>query len=173
MSNINNNINNKIIEFHSALTYPFNAKNILTIFTEIALENTFSNLSCLFLASDPNITDFFLYSKKGNYNIKKNISSSSSTISFIKESKEITLILKKKTSPFIDLLLCDEMNSGIAAPLVIKDQVKGILFLNSTKSKFYDKNKFNYLKTLSEITSLMFHDIKLNNELELIINSKK
>jgi len=171
MVNIKDNITDKITDSYSALTNQYNVKNILTIFTETSMDNTFSDLSCLYLASDTDITDYVLFYKKGNYDINNILPATNPAVSFIIESKEISLILKRKDSPFVDILLCDDMQSGIALPLVISNNVKAILFLNSTKIKFYDKSKFNYLKTLSEITSLMFQDLKLNKELAQIINN--
>jgi len=171
MVDTKDNIAERIKDSYSALTNSYNVKNILSIFAETSMDNTFSDLTALYLASGSDISDFILYFKKGNYDIWNIIPLTNPAAGFIIESKEITLILKRKDSPFIDILLCNEMQSGAALPLVIGNKVKAILFLNSTKAKFYDRVKLNYLKALSEITSLMFQDLKLNKELTQIINA--
>lgn len=93
---------------------------------------------------------------KSNYKIERTLTLLSSFIIFILESKEITVTNKKNNSFLDEMLLSSKMNSSIAIPITVKNQVKFLIILNSKKPNFYDSEIFFYLNNFIDFIKIYF-----------------
>ena len=101
------------------LTRDLNFKSLISILVEQTLDITKSDLACLYLPRDTENpkSDLNLCYKRGRFEVPPRFPAGSQLISFIRESEEAVLLLDRKKSCFIEILLHPRMRSGIALPV--------------------------------------------------------
>ncbi len=120
-------------------------------FSNINNKNNFfpSIVNQLTNITNSDIGTFYSYASKelkmkykiGRYDIPFFFKRSNEIISFIEECNEIVVILERRKDPFRDILLNPKMQSGIAVLFSAKNDKFGILFLNSLKVNYYNREK--------------------------------
>ena len=114
-----------------------------------------SDKACLYI--DPNI-DNANSAMKLVYNrgvVPSHWPKDSFLVNFLKDSGESIVVTENKTSPFLDILLSEEMNSGIVLPLITDQYITALLFLNSNKSMNYGTDKLHFLESLTQMTCFL------------------
>lgn len=158
-----------IIRVSSLLTRDLNYKNLVSVLVEQSLDVTRSNLSVFFTYNNDRTQNDFLSKiyKRGKWKSPDRISIKSSLIDFMEESRETVIILNKsKNKTFPDIFLDDSMYSAIALPIYTPDYKMGILILNSTEKNFYNKDRFQFLDSLSKMASGMLNNARLFSEMK-------
>ncbi len=152
----------------SLLTRELDFKTLLSVLVEQTLDITASDLAVLYLYLDPEKreSDAFLSYRRGRWSAAERISKTSELITFIRESSEAVVLTERRQSPFADLFLDPEMQSGIALPLYTPKAAIGVLILNSHKPFFYNRERFNFLNSFTKLAGGMLHSSRLFQELK-------
>ena len=152
----------------SLLTRDMNFKSLISVFVEQAIDITRSDLACLYLFIEPedNSSDLRLSFKRGKFRVQGWFSADSELIDFIRDCQEAILLLDRKQSPFSDLLMHPEMQSGIALPISTNKVMLGVLLLNSLSPDYYNRKKFYFLDSFTKLVSGMLHNALLFQELK-------
>ncbi|MCK4542217.1 MAG: PAS domain-containing protein [Spirochaetales bacterium] len=146
------------IEFHP----------LVSILVEQSIEISRSDLSAFYLYAEQQegISDLKLLYKRGRVTPPSRIEKSSEIVEFIYECNEAVVLMERKESPFLGLLLHQSMQSGIALPLSGKTGKIGVLILNSTDPGFYHRERFYFLESLSKLASGMLQNSKTYRSLK-------
>lgn len=157
----------ELVRASTLLSGEYELKPLISVLVEQSLDITHSDVAALYLLKDieASSSDLKLMYKRGNFIIPEEISKKSELIEFLKESSMALVLQERKKLAFHDLFLNDQMNSGIALPIITKKQNMGVLFLNSRKENYYSRASFNFIKSFSRQASGMLHNARLYREL--------
>lgn len=117
---------------------------IIVEYTNSALQ---PDLSCFYLNQKPD-NNFKLIIKKGFAAAPKILLEQSELVSFLYDSREIVCLNTRKSSPFAELLLSDNMESGLAVPLLPGEKGNGILIVNSMRPFFFKSKEISFLENI-------------------------
>ncbi len=93
---------------------------------------------------------------RGNCGPAKVLPQDSELVGFLYESREPVVLGGPDGVFFRELLLCPEMQSGMALFLGTDTQRFGILILNSLAEAHYTRRRFDFLSGLALLTGVMF-----------------
>ena len=159
---------NHLIQAGTLLSDEIEFKSLISIIVEQSRDITRSDISSLFLYSQ--VLDekpyLKLIYKQGIYCIKEKFLRNNELISFIEDCKETVLILERKKSPFLEILLHKEMQSGICLPINTGKTKIGIVILNSRIPFFYNNDKFSFLDAFIRLAGGMLHNSRMYRELK-------
>ena len=120
---------------------------------EIIVEYTNSALQpdlCCFYLNQKSDNNYKLVIKKGFASAPKILMKQSELVSFLHDSREIVCLNTRKPSPFAELLLSDNMESGLAVPLFLGGKKgNGILIVNSMRPFFFKSREISFLENIS------------------------
>ncbi|MBT3273284.1 MAG: guanylate cyclase [Spirochaetales bacterium] len=133
-----------------------------------AIDITRSDLAVLYLYTDPDRpgSDMKRTYQRGRYLAAETIPGDSEVPQFIEECRESVLLLERKSSPFEEILLNQNMQSGIALPVYTQKARFGILFLNSREPMFYNRRRFHFLDSFNALATGMLQNSELFRELK-------
>ncbi|MDH5716020.1 MAG: PAS domain-containing protein [Spirochaetia bacterium] len=157
----------ELVRASSLLSREINFKQIITVLVDQSLDITHSDLACLYLFTETSGKKSKLKPvyKRGSYTITNDINEDSDFLEFIEECNEAIAITERKKSPFAKILLHEKMQSGIALPVNTRNERLGILFINSNKALFYNREKFHFLDSFVEVAGNLFHNSTMVEEL--------
>lgn len=157
------------------LSEEFNLQDFIRIIVEESMELSCCDLSSLYICEDPdkNNCNLDLVFKKGKYDIRKEFKYDNILIDFLKENKESTILLERKKNIFIDLLLNQKMQSGIALPLIKEDFFLGVLILNSKLPYNFNREKIDILDSFIKLVMSFFKYTGLVNDLKAYLKKIK
>ena len=158
----------ELVRASTLLSGEFELKPLISVLVEQSLDVTHSDIAALYLYMDHEAisSDLKMIYKRGNFPIPGGIPGKSEVIEFLQECSAALVLQERKKLAFHDLFLNDQMNSGIALPIITKKQNIGVLFLNSRKENFYTKARFNFANSFSRQASGMLHNARLFRELK-------
>lgn len=143
-------------------------QKMFSILVEQTLDISRSDTAGLYIYPEgegsPNLT----YSR-GKYELPPKLSRSSELISFAEECREAVVLLRRKASPFHELLIEQSMNSGILLPLQTPTEKIGYLILNSKQETFYTGSKFLFLESVSKFAGSLLHNSVLYTQLKAYV----
>jgi hypothetical protein len=148
----------ELVRVSSLLLQNMYNDNFITLFVDHSYDITFSDIACLYLyqptAGCKN--DLKLNYARGNYEVRKTIPLHSDLVLFLKESRETVVLSEASASCFSELLLSENMNSGIGLYLGSESQEFCIFILNSLHAYHYTQERFDFLNKLGVLASVMF-----------------
>ena len=158
----------ELVRAGALLTKDLNFKKLIAILVEQSIDITRSDLCCLYLHVKPfkKSSDLRMSYKRGNFPVPLYLKAHSELIDFLHDCYEAVLLLERKESPFADLLLSPTMQSGIALPLSTNKGMLGVLILNSTEADFYNRKKFSFLESFTNLAEGVLHNSMLYQELK-------
>jgi len=157
----------ELIRAGSLLARELNFKSLVSTLVEQTADITRSDLCALYLYTEPekSRSDLVMSYRRGRYSVPSRLSAESELVSFVGECDESVVLLERRASPFLDILLHPFMQSGIALPLSVPNSSVGILILNSRNALFFDKSRLHFLDSLVRIASGMLHNARLFQEM--------
>ena len=172
---MNVSIENSLAKLTNAgllLIKEFDLKYLIHIIVEETIDLGYCDLSSLYLNKElgNNNCNLSLAYKKGKFDVPAEFKHDNILIDFLKENRESVVLLERKKSPFIDLLINKKMQSGIVLPLIKEDLFLGALFLNSVLPYHFNREKINILDSFMHIAGEIFNYSRLINDLKAYFN---
>jgi len=156
----------ELVRAGSLLSQNLNFQTMASVLVEQTLDITKSDLGCLYLYKERETSsDLKLMYRRGRYQVPEILSRKSEIITFLEDSKEAVVLLEQKPSPFVELLLHPQMQSGIVLPLSTPSLTLGAVFLNSLKPFFYNRERFDFLDSFTKLAGGMLHNSKMYQDL--------
>ena len=160
------NVLDELVRAGSLLSRDLNFKNMAGVLVEQSLDITKSDLACLYIRTDPKRrSDLRLIYRRGRFQVPETLSRDAEIVQFIEESDETVVLLERRENPFVGLLLNSEMAGGIALPISTSAAKLGLLILNSRKTMFYNRERFDFLDSFTKLAGGILHNSKLYQEL--------
>lgn len=158
----------ELVRASALLSREIEFKPLISVLVEQAIDITHSEVAGLYLYSnhEQQVSDLHIMYKRGRMEIPDSISKKSELVDFIVECREAVIILNRQNGPFDDIFLNDQMKSGIALPLITPKLNIGVLFLNSKKPNYYNRERFNFLNSFTKLASGMLHNSRMYRELK-------
>ncbi len=155
-----------LVRAGSLLSQDLSFKYMASILVEQTLDISKSDLACLYMRIDPeHKSDLRLMYRRGRYQVPERLSRQAELVQFAEESGESVVLLERKPSPFLDLLLNPRMQCGIALPIATPTARLGILILNSLSPNFYNRERFDFLDSFSKLAGGMLHNSRMYQDL--------
>ncbi|MFW5718054.1 MAG: adenylate/guanylate cyclase domain-containing protein [Spirochaetota bacterium] len=140
---------------------------LASILVEQSLDITHSDLAALYLHTEPDGTgDLTLVYRRGQGSPPTRFAASSELAAFITETDESVVLLDRKPSPFLEILLRADARSGIALPVSTATRRLGVLVLNSVKPNYYNRKRFHFLDGFARLASGMLNNARMYKELQ-------
>jgi class 3 adenylate cyclase/PAS domain-containing protein len=160
-----NDILDETVRLCTALSRETKLPSIISILVEQSLDISCSELAGLYLYP-PEGGNARLVFKRGWHDLPAVFRKKSDLISFLDDCREAIVLLKRRPSPFSEVLLNDEMNSGIILPLNVPSTNLGFLILNSDKEDFFTAERFKFLESVSKFSGGLLHNSVLYDQLK-------
>jgi PAS domain S-box-containing protein len=157
-----------LVRASSQLFKDLDSKRIITQLVEQAHDISKSDLSCLYLYDDPEkrISSLSQSYKRGRFETPGSLPARSELVDFIVDCGEPVVILERKKSPFIEILLNSKMESGIALPLSMPKSKIGIFILNSAQKNYYGNKLFRFLSSFVRMAGSTLNNADMYKELQ-------
>ncbi len=138
-------------------------KGLVSTMVDQAIDITASDLAVLYLYQDPEKpgSELIRYYQRGRHKVPERLSADGELVSFTAECGESVVLLERKPSPFAEVLLNREMNSGIALPVSSQHVHFGLLILNSRAAEFYNRKRFHFLDSFNSLATRMLQNTEL------------
>jgi class 3 adenylate cyclase len=141
--------------------------NLISVLVEQSIDISHSDLAALYLyPSDDSDGQLDLAYRRGRGSVPRTLDRRSELVSFLEECRQAVVLLERKPSPFLELLLDDRSQSGIALPVFTAKRQIGILLLNSQSSRFYNRDRFRFLDSFVSLAAGMLNSARLYKELQ-------
>ncbi|UCF99327.1 MAG: guanylate cyclase [Spirochaetaceae bacterium] len=152
----------ELVRAGSLLSHDPNFRYMASILVEQTLDISKSDLACLYIRSDPeHRSDLNLIHRRGRYQVPERLSRHSELVQFVEEAGETVVLLERKPSPFLELLLDSRMQCGIGLPIATPTARLGILILNSLNPNFYNRERFDFLDSFAKLAGGMLHNSRM------------
>lgn len=157
----------ELVRASSLLTGEMNFQRLISILVEQSVDITHSDIGALYLyPSDTPGGALVLAYKRGRHRVPDRLSRRSELVQFVDESDASVVLLRREESPFLDLLLEDGMQSGMALPVSTPKAQIGIVVLNSAEPSYYNRSRFQFLDSLVGLAGGMLHNARMFTELQ-------
>ncbi len=144
------NYTDLLLEAGSLLGKAKTDNDVFEILIEYANNALKPDLSCLYI-KDTTDTKMKLKLKRGFPNVPDFLQRQTELSNFLSESKKLVCLNSRKQSPFKDLLLTENMSSGMAISIFNEDNEYGTLFVNSQQPYYFKEKEILYLENLTSI----------------------
>ncbi len=152
----------RILSAGEIIAKNLNVKHIISTLVEQVFDITGCDLACFYSYDRDKIR--LLY-RRGKYLPPEILNPDNDPFQFIIESGETVVLTEKKPSPFIDVLLSEGMESGIAAPIGSAKKIYGFIVVNSRKKYFFTRSLLDVVESISKLTGQYFHNSILHQQL--------
>ncbi len=126
-------------------------EEISNILVEYANSGLKPDLLCLYQYENTLNSDMQLVSKRGFTPAPEYLLHDSELFCFLLELQQLVCLNTPKKSPFEDILLSDQMGSGLAIAINIAEIKMSVLIINSKHSFYFKRNEIKYLEDLCSI----------------------
>jgi adenylate cyclase len=155
-----------LVRASGLLSEEINFTRLVSVLVEQAVDVSRSDLAALYLYEDEAAKSLTLAYRRGRGEPPKQLERSDELVGFIEECRESVVLLDRRESPFAGLLLVDGARSGMALPLFTAKARLGILLLNSTEQRHYNRERFSLLDSLVGLAAGMLNNARLYRELQ-------
>jgi hypothetical protein len=133
-------------------------ENFISLFVDHACDVSFSDLACLYLRTHGKTPDgaAHLAYLRGNCHVTKQLQAQSGLVAFLHESGEAVVLSGPGDAYFPEVLLCPEMQSGMALSLGRDSRQFGVIILNSHLQGHYTLGRFEFLTALTTLAGVMY-----------------
>ncbi len=158
----------QLVRAGSILTSEIDFKSLISVLVEQSQDISASSLCALYLRKNPENQsgDFIKVYQRGKFDVPASFPGKTEFIEFLEECREAAVLLERKESPFLKILLNETMKSGIALPVSTKKDFLGILILNSREEMFYDRKRLYFLESFTKLAGGMLNNSRLYSELK-------
>ncbi|MFW6250800.1 MAG: adenylate/guanylate cyclase domain-containing protein [Alkalispirochaetaceae bacterium] len=159
----------ELVRASSLLSQEISFRSVIASLVEQSLDVTRADLAVLYLyprddhGSSGELKSSF---QRGRYEVPRSFARESELVSFLEDCQEAVVLLSRRESPFLELLLHEEMESGIALPVFTPKAAIGILILNSRSPNHFGRLRLRFLDGLLRLAAGMLHNSRLYRELE-------
>jgi class 3 adenylate cyclase len=139
-------------------------KSLVAVLVEQSLDVSRSDLGAFYVRTTLEArrrADLRLHYRRGRLAIPERLAADSALVEFAEECDEAIVLLERKDSPFLGLLLHESMSSGIALPLATPKARIGLLVLNSRKPLHYRRARLEFLEAFARLAAGMLHNSRL------------
>jgi adenylate cyclase len=138
-------------------------RGLVSTMVDQAIDITQSDVAVLYLHDDPedSTSDLKRHYQRGRYPVPDQLSGTGELSGFAAECGESIVLLERKPSPFAEVLLNREMQSGIALPVSSQTVRFGLLILNSKRDRFYNRRRFHFLDSFNALATRMLQNSEL------------
>jgi len=138
-------------------------RGLVSTMVDQAIDITQSDLAVLYLYDDPEdfSSDLKRHYQRGRYPAPDHLSGDGELSAFAAECGESIVLLERKPSPFAEVLLNRDMQSGIALPVSSQRVRFGLLILNSKSAEFYNRRRFHFLDSFNSLATRMLQNSEL------------
>ena len=142
-------------------------RKLVSVLVEQSADYSRSDLVCLYIYTHPDAGTgpMRLVYRRGLRNAPDAVPGGTELMEFVEDCGEAVVLLERRPSPFLELLLVDTMNSGIVLPVRAGKRRLGALFLNSRYVEHYGNEKFRYLDSLTRLAGGLLENARLMKEL--------
>ncbi len=156
----------QLVRTSMLMSEEFQFRPLISRLVEQAQDVTQSDLSAFYVYENPanGKSRLRLGYKRGRYEIPKSLNAGNEVVDFIGDCGEAVVLLERKPSPFLGVLLHDEMKSGMAIPIKTAREKIGILFINSRSTGFYSRIRFAFVESFTRLAGGMLHNARLLQE---------
>ena len=158
-----------------------NFKDLVNVFVQQAQDISRADLTAFYIFEDPEDrkSDLKLILKRGRYSVPETISGTRELVVFTRECKEALVFNNKadagklqRPAPsfFKEVLINEEMKSGMALPIVSPPREIGILFSASVNACFFNRRRFHFLDFYTKLaggamqTSRLFDETRVSSK---------
>ncbi|TFH40337.1 MAG: sensor histidine kinase, partial [Chrysiogenales bacterium] len=168
MNTVTDQTLDQLVRAGSILTGELEFKTLISVLVEQSQDISESSLCALYLYKNhENVSsDLINVYQRGRFEIPATFPGNTEFINFLEECGEAAVLLERKESPFIKILLHDLMKSGIALPVSTKKDFLGIMILNSRDEMFYNRKKLSFLESFTKLAGGMLNNSRLYSELK-------
>jgi len=124
------------------------AQEISNILMEYANSGLNPDLICLYQYENTLNSNMKLVSKRGFMPVPEYLLHDSELFCFLLESQQLVCLNTLKRSPFKELILSDQMESGLAIAINIADIKLSVLILNYKQPFSFRRSEIQYLEDL-------------------------
>ena len=162
------NVLDELVRASTLLADEGDFRQLCSVLVEQSLDVTGSDLAVLYLFNNPQEKDFELRQmyKRGSYEVPSVIFADSELTEFLNECAKAVVLQERKSGFFDEAFLHPHMNSAVVLPLnTVKSRI-GVLFLNSRKALYYNRNSFHFLDSYTRQAGGLLQNVRLNKELK-------
>ncbi len=167
MPTVTADVLDELVRASALLTEANSVTRLIATMVEQANDITRSELAAFYLRTDhAEKVSFKLSYRRGRLDSPKELSPDGDLVEFLEESEESVVLLERKKSPFLELLLDSNSASGVALPLVTERSLLGVLVVNSREERFYGRARLQFLDSLARIAAGVLNNAQLYRELQ-------
>ena len=157
----------ELVRASSMLADDIRFTSLVSILVEQSLDISRSDLAGLFLyPANEGDGDLELAFRRGRGDVPRKLRRTSELVEFIEECRQSVVLLDRKESPFVDVLMADSSKSGIALPLFTPKRKLGLIILNAHEPNFYTRDRMLFLDSFVGLAAGMLNSARLYKELQ-------
>ncbi|MBU0935244.1 MAG: PAS domain-containing protein [Spirochaetes bacterium] len=103
---------------------------------------------------------------RGRFEIPAAFSGQEESLQFLDDCREAIIVHERHISPLAGFLLHPAMQSAIALPLITPKMNLGFLVLNAFAPDFYNRARFHFLNSISQLAAGMMDNARLFQEMK-------
>ena len=159
----------ELVRASSLLSQEISFRSVIASLVEQSLDVTHADLAVLYLyprSGSGSAGELKSTFQRGRYEVPNSLARDSELVSFLEDCEEAVVLLSRRESPFLELLLHEDMESGIALPVFTPKAEIGILILNARSPNHFGRLRLRFLDGLLRLAAGMLHNSRLYRELE-------
>ncbi len=162
------NVLEELVRASTLLADEGDFRQLCSVLVEQSLDVTGSDLAVLYIFKNPQEKDYELRQmyKRGAYEAPDFIAADTELTEFLNECGKAVVLQERKSDFFDEAFLDPHMSSAIVLPLNTLKSKIGLLFLNSRKPLYYNKNSFHFLDSYTRQAGGLLQNVRLNKELK-------
>jgi len=162
------NVYEALVRASALLTRETDSRSLISVLVEQAIDISHSELACLYLYPPDQDTPnhLTLAYRRGPFEVPNRLSRTSEIVEFCEDANEAVVVLDRNQTFFNDIFLYDGMGSAIALPLSTPNARIGILILNARAPRYYNRERLQFLDSLSKLAAGMLNNSRLYEDLK-------
>lgn len=166
MSTARTSVLDELVRASALLSEEISFPRLVSILVEQALDISSSDLAALYLYGDGEKGPLSLAYRRGRGEVPPALGRTSELVQFLEECEESVVLSERRQSPFDALFMTDRAQSGMALPLSTAKARIGVLLVNSTTPRHYNRERFSFLDSLVGLAAGILNNAKLYRELQ-------
>ncbi|MDR1893223.1 MAG: GAF domain-containing protein [Spirochaetales bacterium] len=170
------------IQAAAALSKTRNFNRLATVLVEQIQDISRSDLAAFYLFEVRNHrkgssgeNPLTLASHRGRFPLPQTLSGKGELVQFLRECREVLVFNnpdggKKCPGLFYEVLLHPEMHSGMVLPIFSRESDIGLLFVNSLRLKYYNRERFYFLESYARLAGEIMNNAHLLAETRNFLN---
>ncbi len=168
-SHVQDEVLDELVRASSLLAGEINVNRLIGALVEQSLDVTHADLAAMYLyplGENATRAALKLTYQRGRFQIAKDLKRTAEIVTFLEDCGESVVLLSRKDSPFREVLLAKEMESGIALPVYTPVTRIGVLIVNSKEPNHFGRRRLRFLDGIIQMAAGMLHSANLYGELQ-------